>query len=184
MSARFRVFLDTCVIFPQTLRDVLLTAAEHDLYFPLWSPDVLDDMERNLIAKRGLTAQQTAHLREKMISAFPDSTVSGYQSLVASMTNHQGDRHVLAVAVRGNAEVIVTENLRHFPTAACEPYEIRPCSVDDFLSDLLSVDHERICDVLRSIERDRRNLPLAAIVRIIGIVAPQFQRGVSFHLGI
>ncbi|HVA27924.1 MAG TPA: PIN domain-containing protein [Candidatus Baltobacteraceae bacterium] len=184
MSARFRVFLDTCVIFPQTLRDVLLTAAEHDLYFPLWSADVLDEMERNLVENRALTQQQTAHLREEMISAFPDSTVSGYQPLIASMTNHEGDRHVLAAAVRGNAEVIVTENLRHFPTAACEPYEIRPCSVDDFLSDLLSVDHERVCDVLRSIERDRRNLPLADLVRVIGIVAPQFQRGVSFHLGI
>lgn len=184
MSARFRVFLDACVLFPQTLRDVLLTAAESGFYFPLWSEDVPDEIERNLIENRRLTPQQTAHLREEMTRAFPDSTVSNYGSLVASMTNDEHDRHVLAAAVRGNAEVIVTENLRHFPAEACSPYEIRPCSVDDFLSDLLSLDHERLCGVLRTIERDRKNLPVAEIVRIIGIVAPQFQRTVSFHLGI
>ncbi len=184
MSARFRVFLDACVLLPQTLRDVLLTAAESGFYFPLWSEDVLDEMERNLIDKRGLTPQQTAHLREEMLRAFPDSTLSDYGSLIASMTNPEHDRHVLAAAVRGNAEIIVTENLRHFPAEACDPHEIRPCSVDDFLSDLLSLDHERLCEVLRTIERDRRNLPLAEIVRIIGIIAPQFQRAVSFHLGI
>jgi hypothetical protein len=184
MSARFRVFLDACVLFPQTLRDVLLTAAESGLYYPLWSDDVLDEVKKNLIEKRGLTADQTARLRHEMTAAFPDSKVLGYAPLIASMTNHDGDKHVLAAAVRGNAEVIVTENLRHFPTAACDPYDIRPCSADDFLCDLLSVDYERLCAVSRTIERDRRNLPLAEIVGIVGIVAPQFQRGVSFHLGL
>jgi hypothetical protein len=183
MSARFRVFLDACVLFPQTLRDVLLTAAESGLYHPLWSADVLEEVERNLIENRRLTPEQTAHLRSEMTSAFPNSTVSGYAPLIASMTNHDGDKHVLAAAVKGNAEIIVTENLRHFPVEACDPYEIRPCSVDDFLCDLLS-DHERLCEALRTIERDRRNLPIAEIVRIVGIVAPQFQRGISFHLGI
>lgn len=184
MSARFRVLLDTCVLFPQTLRDVLLTAAESGLYYPLWSTGVLDELERNLIEDRGLTQEQTAHLRTEMEGAFPDSTVTGYESLIDSMSNHEGDRHVLAAAVRGNAEVIVTENLRHFPDNACEPYGITPCPVDDFLSDLLSVGHGRMCDVLRIIERDRRNLPITELVRIVGIVAPKFQRAVSFHLGI
>jgi len=183
MSSRFRVFLDTCVLFPQTLRDVLLTAAESELYFPLWSSSVLDELERNLIEDRGLTRQQTNRLREAMISAFPESIVSGYQALIPAMKNHEGDRHVLAAAVRGSATVIVTENLRHFPTVACEPYEIRPRSVDEFLSELLSLDRDRVCDVLRSIARDRKNLPLAEIVRLIGIVAPHFQRAISFHLG-
>ena len=68
------------------LRDVLLTAAERDLYSPLWSSDVLDEMERALIEKRRLTKQQTARLREKMTRAFPDSTVSGYGSLIASQS--------------------------------------------------------------------------------------------------
>ncbi len=184
MSARFRVFIDACVLFPQTLRDVLLTAAESGLYYPLWSADVLDELDRNLIENRGLTREQTAHLRGEMNRAFPESRVSGYEPLIATMTNHEGDRHVLAAAIRGNAETIVTENLRHFPKVACDPYEIRLCSVDEFLSDLLSVDHERMCEVLRTLERDRRGLPVADIVRIVGIVAPQFQRGISFHLGI
>jgi hypothetical protein len=184
MSARFRVFLDACVLFPQTLRDVLLTAAESGLYYPLWSSTVLDEVEQNLLENRGLTREQTTRLRGEMNRAFPESNVSGYEQLIGAMNNHEGDRHVLAAAIRGNAETIVTENLRHFPKAACDPYEVRPCSVDDFLTDLFSVDHERVVEVLRTLERDRRGLPVTEILRIIGIVAPQFQRVISFYLGI
>jgi hypothetical protein len=86
----FPSFLDTCVLFPQTLRDVLLTAADSGLFFPLWSSDLVDEMERNLIENRGLTRQQTAHLREEMIGAFPDSTILGYEPLIPTMTNHEG----------------------------------------------------------------------------------------------
>lgn len=187
MSARFRVFLDACVLFPQILRDVLLTAAESGLYFPLWSSNVLDEIERNLIENRRLTPQQTTHLRDEMIRAFPDSTVLGYEPLIASMTNHEGDRHVLAAAVRGNAEVIVTENLRHFPAEACDPYEIRPSSVDDFLSDLLSVDHERLCEVLRTIGataetcRSRRSFASSVSLRRSSNVASPFILGSEWY---
>jgi hypothetical protein len=108
-------------------------------------------MERNLIENRGLTREQTAHLRGEMDRAFPESSISGYEQLIDAMKNHEGDHHVLAAAIRGNAETIVTENLRHFPKAACDPYGIRPCSVGDFFCDLLSVDHERMCEVLRNL---------------------------------
>jgi hypothetical protein len=37
------------------------------------------------------------------------------------MTNEPKDRHVLAAAVRGRADVIVTENIRDFPPLAADP---------------------------------------------------------------
>ena len=45
----------------------------------------------------------------------PDAEVTGYETLIDGMTNHEKDRHVLAAAVRGNAEVLVTFNLDDFP---------------------------------------------------------------------
>jgi hypothetical protein len=74
-----------------------------------------------------------------MSRSFPDALVTGYESLVDGMTNHPKDRHVLAAAVRANAEVIVTFNLRDFPEPALKPYDIAAIHPDDFLLDQLAV---------------------------------------------
>lgn len=52
----------------------------------------------------------------------------------AILANHRGDRHVLAAAVRGRADVIVTENLRHFAAYAPDPYSVEAQAPDEFLS--------------------------------------------------
>lgn len=49
-----------------------------------------------------------------MVSAFPDSSVTGYEPLIPVMANDPKDRHVLAAAVRGQAHALVTQNLRDF----------------------------------------------------------------------
>lgn len=49
------------------------------------------------------------------------------------MTNDPGDRHVLAAAVAGSAEAIITFNLEHFPPEACEPFGVEATHPDEFL---------------------------------------------------
>ena len=60
-----------------------------------------------------------------MNGAFPDALVVGYEALIGKMVNDPKDRHVLAAAVRGGAEVLVTENLRDFPVDAVRLYDIK-----------------------------------------------------------
>ena len=184
MSARFPVLLDTCILVPAVLRDVLLTAAEAGLYRPLWSPDILDALERTLTGDLGLEPAQASHARQEMEAFFPEALVTGYAHLSASMMNHDGDRHVLAAAVQGGTDIIVTENLRHFPVAACEPHEIEAISTDEFLCDLLDLDAEGMCGALRTLERLRRDLSVAAILTSVSLVAPQFARDAAFRLGL
>jgi hypothetical protein len=66
------------------------------------------------------------------------------------MTNDPKDRHVLAAAVRCNAELIVTFNRKDFPQAALEPYSITVAGPSTFLQDLYELDPET---VLVTIER-------------------------------
>jgi predicted nucleic acid-binding protein len=124
-----RVVLDTCVLFPDYLRDTLLRLAEAEIYEPLWSADILEELRRNVAAK--MPEVKAKRLVEVMAESFPHSAVTGYATLVPDMRNDPKDRHVLAAAVCGEAHAIVTRNLRDFPAEASEPYDIEVLSPDD-----------------------------------------------------
>ncbi|MFC0115577.1 PIN domain-containing protein [Kibdelosporangium aridum] len=142
------MFLDTCVLLKPYLCDTLLSIAECGIYRPMWSADVLTELERNL-RKRGANDAQVAHRLEQMTAHFPDAMVTGYDDLVDSMTNHPKDRHVLAAAVRGGAETLVTENLKDFPGDALEAYDIIAANQDDFLLDQLDLSPGVVLSALR-----------------------------------
>ncbi|MCS0638810.1 PIN domain-containing protein [Streptomyces sp. LP05-1] len=142
-----RVVLDTCVLYPNYLGDALLRLAEAETYEPLWSADILEELRRNVALRPG--EQRAGRLVATMADAFPDSCVTGYDDLVPAMGNDVKDRHVLAAAVRGEAHVVVTSNLKDFPVTATEPYEIEVLSPDDFLLDLLDLTPARVPAVLR-----------------------------------
>ncbi|MFF4079124.1 putative toxin-antitoxin system toxin component, PIN family [Streptomyces sp. NPDC001777] len=150
-----RVVLDTCVLFPNYLRDTLLNLAEAELYEPLWSTGILDELTRNVGERIG-DAKAKA-IVEAMAGTFPDSLVSGYEALVPAMTNDPKDRHVLAAAVRGQAHAVVTLNVKDFPAEASDPYEIEVLCPDDFLLDMLDLAPMEMNHVLRTqVDRYRR----------------------------
>lgn len=131
-------FFDTCVLFKPYVCDTVLTIADAGLYRPLWSADVLTELDRNL-RRCGRTDAQVAHRLARMTASFLDAEVVGYERLIDAMTNDKKDRHVLAAAVRGGAEVLVTENIKDFPAAAVAPYDIVAVHQDDFLLDQLDL---------------------------------------------
>ena len=69
-----------------------------------------------------------------------DALVTGYESLIESLVlPDPDDRHVLAAAIVTGADVIVTRNLRHFPAAALDPYDIEAQHPDEFIRHLLDL---------------------------------------------
>ena len=82
---------------------------------PEWSREILEEVSRTLLGKFGLTLAQVSRREAALQRHFADAWVDGHQGLIPSMTNHDGDRHVLAAAVYSGAGIIVTANLRHFP---------------------------------------------------------------------
>jgi predicted nucleic acid-binding protein len=119
----FSALLDTCVLYPAYLRDSLLRLASAGLYRPLWSSGILEELRRNLL-EAGLPDQAVERLFANMATAFEDAEITGYEDLIAEMTCHEKDRHVLAAAVRGNAGALVTFNLSDFPPASVKRYEM------------------------------------------------------------
>lgn len=133
----FSAVLDTNVLYPFSLRDTLLRLAELELYTPLWSERILDEMRRNLV-ERQITDEQADRLAAAMRGAFEEAEVDAaeIERLEPAMTNDPNDRHVLAAAVAAGSELIVTFNLADFPARACEPLGVEAIHPDDFLLDL------------------------------------------------
>jgi len=159
----FSVVLDTCVLYPAYLRDTLLRMASAELYRPLWTRTILDELTANL--PEAVTPLAAQRLRAAMTRHFPDAEVTGYEALVESMTNDPKDRHVLAAAVRSRASAIITFNLADFPPAATDPYDIEVQHPDEFLLNQLDLAPGVALDVLRRQVRgyDRPTMDLFAL---------------------
>jgi predicted nucleic acid-binding protein len=133
-----RVLLDTCVLYPAYLRDTLLRLAEVELFSPLWSAAIFEELRRNLI-DIGLGDVAVDRMLARMSETFEDANVARYEHLVESMTCDPKDRHVLAAAVHGHAEALVTLNVRDFPSESVRPHQVKVRSPDDFLLDLFDL---------------------------------------------
>jgi len=134
MNKDYLAVLDACVLVGAGLRDTLLRLAETPrLYVPKWSDDIVAEVKRTLEKKLGKSSAQTEHLVTELKKAFPEAWVSGYKSLEAVLQNDPEDRHVLAAAIRGGAQTIVTFNLKDFPAKALAEYDIEAVHPDEFL---------------------------------------------------
>lgn len=144
-----RILLDSSVLFPNVLRDTLLTLAEHDLFEPQWSAAILAEVRRNVIAKRGVSAAAIDRTIALMSSAFEYALVEGWEPLVETLRlPDPDDRHVLAAAIAGGAGSIVTENLRHFPISELRTYRVTAVDADHFLMDLFGDESTTILTAL------------------------------------
>jgi predicted nucleic acid-binding protein len=134
----FPAFLDTSVLYGARLNDLLLWLADAGAFRPLWSADIMSELERNLL-KNGEDSELVRKRVGTMRNYFPDAMVEGYGDLIEGMTCDSKDRHVLAAAVRANAEVLVTFNLKDFPAQSTAAFEIEVVYPDDFLLDQLDL---------------------------------------------
>jgi predicted nucleic acid-binding protein len=137
----FVVIYDACVLYPAPLRDLLLRVALAGVVRARWSDEILDECFRNIVSNRpDLPAAALARTRELMCEAVPDCLVTNYHDLADHvLLPDPDDRHVLAAAIRSNAQVIVTFNLKDFPDAALAPFGIEAKHPDDFLLDAIGI---------------------------------------------
>lgn len=155
------VVVDSCVIYPMPLCDTLLRAAEAELYQVYFSQEILDGATRNLVKKGRMTESKAQQFQEIIKTNFPEAIVEVPEDLVIKMTNHPGDRHVVAAAIVAQAEVIVTSNLKHFPSYSLEPYGIKAWHPDDFLVNLYEQFPERIIKVIQQQSEDLKKPPIS-----------------------
>jgi len=134
---RQRVLIDANVLAYVSVADLLLRLPKRGLLFwLLWSEEILAETLRTYTKKFGWKPDAVVRRIDAMRSAFPEASVSGYEKWVDQCTNDEGDRHVLAAAIEGQAQVIVTFNYRHFKEADLAPWGIRAIHPKDYLLNL------------------------------------------------
>lgn len=151
LIGRYTAVLDACVLHPVFVRGVLLWFAAERLYRPLWSADILDEWQRSLARKfPELAAEQIAQHRLVMETAFEDAMVTGHQPIAQGLTlPDPDDRHVLAAAIVGRADAIITANLRDFPDEQILPFNVEAIHPDDFIVNAIDLDTGKALAALR-----------------------------------
>lgn len=138
-SVRFTCVLDTNIIHPIAIRDLLFWFAWHDLYTPKWSKHIFDEWHKLMINK-GLTNEEALKRSSQATKAFPDALVMNYEGLIDTLKlPDPKDCHVLAAAIKTNANVIVTNNLKDFPKEYLATFGLSAKSADDFLTDIIDL---------------------------------------------
>lgn len=178
----FWAVLDACVLHPIGLADTLLWVAHVEVYQPLWSRDILEELRRSVL-ERLPEANIDARIAD-MVEAFPEAEVAGYEALVDGLANDPKDRHVLAAAIVGKAQVIVTTNLRHFPAETCQPYGVEAQHPDEFLTNALHIDPDRVVRALaqQAAAKQRPPITFDELMDRLGETAPIFVGEVRDHV--
>lgn len=141
-SVKFKCVLDTNVIYPLWIRDLLMWFAFYELYTPKWSSNIFDEWIA-VMERKGINREEAKKRAQKMNQAFPDALVRNYEPLIESLNlPDKDDRHVLAAAIKTNADLIITNNLKDFPEEYLSTFGIKVKTPDDFLTDIIDLNHD------------------------------------------
>lgn len=143
-----RVVLDTCVLYPTVMREMLLGAAQLGHFTPLWSARILEEWAR-AARKLGSGGEMQARGEIALVqAAWPGAELPAAPGIEARLwLPDPADLHVLAVAVAGSADAIVTLNRKDFPKNILAEEGLERIAPDEFLYDLWLKDAKGLGEV-------------------------------------
>jgi predicted nucleic acid-binding protein len=154
-------FYDASVLYPSELRNLLMHLALTGLFRAKWSATVHQEWICALLRRRpDLSREKLERTRLLMDLHAADALVTGYEDLIEDLQlPDPDDRHVLAAAIRGRADVIVTANLRDFPANILGRFGIEARHPDEFILSLLDLAPGLVAGAARDHRESLRNPP-------------------------
>jgi predicted nucleic acid-binding protein len=162
-NARYTALLDACVLYPLAMTDALMSLATAGLFAAKWSTRIEQEWIAALEEQRPDLRGKLEFRRDCMREAVPDWEVSetAWGPLVSAYElPDPDDRHVLAAAVAGHADCIVTANLRDFPVGVVGAYGIEVVDPDRFIINQWDLDPVTAMTAFKHM-RARRRRPQA-----------------------
>ncbi|MDX8349714.1 PIN domain-containing protein [Cognatiyoonia sp. IB215446] len=147
-----RVMIDACVLYPTVMREALIGCAKEGLFEPRWSVRILDEWA---LAAAKLSQQQEVIARGEIAAlkaAFPDTMVRFDDDFARQFSlPDPNDIHVLAAAVAGSCDAILTLNHKDFPRDILADAMLERVGPDLFLCDLLSQAPDQVWRVAEAV---------------------------------
>lgn len=138
LANRFTVVLDTNVLYGALVANIALSLGAAQLFRPRWSGQTLDELVRTLSKRIGNDKAQAK--RDSIEDAFPEGIVEVPLDLLEPLNlPDQDDRHILGAAIKARAALIVSENLKDFPSEELDKYEVEVVTPDAFFADTLDL---------------------------------------------
>lgn len=154
-----KVLLDTCVIYPTVMREMILGVAGAGAFVPLWSERIIAEWV-HATAKLGPDAQAQATGEAALMAAkWPEAGVAWPPSLEARLwLPDPADRHVLAAAIAGSADGILTLNARDFPRGVLAEEGLWRADPDGFLHGIWQAQPDLVAEVGQGVLAKARRL--------------------------
>lgn len=171
----FTALYDANVLYSAPLRDLLMRLALTGLFRAKWTEDIHAEWTRNLLANRpDITREQVDRIKRLMNEHTKDALVEGYQPLIPAIQDlpDPDDRHVLAAAIVGRANVIVTYNLKDFPQPALALFGIEAQHPDEFIRHLIDLNEIAVCTAVQQQRLALKNPP-KSVEELLDILALQ-----------
>lgn len=170
--AELTALLDANVLYSAQLRDLLVNLTSTELFRARWTAAIHDEWTRNLRERRpDLAAEKIERVRTLLDASVPDCLIEGYEALIPALELPDADdRHVLAAAIHGRADVIVTYDLGHFPDELLSGHGdellsghgIEAQHPDAFVAHLLDLDEAGAIAAIRRLRAGLRRPPVTA----------------------
>lgn len=159
--ARYTALLDACVLYPLAMTDALLSLATAGFFAAKWTTRIEDEWMRALERQRPDLVGKLGVRRDSMRDAIPDWEVpeAAWTALVKGIElPDPDDVHVLAAAIAGHADCIVSANLKDFPSAVLLEYGIEAVDPDTFMINQWDLDPVGAIAAFKRM-RERRKKP-------------------------
>lgn len=134
-----RVFADTNVLFPFSVMDLLLALTEDAIHEVIWTDTLLDEWEDVIVREHHRSTESAASVTRAIRDHFPESKIErkDYEHLLDEMPGPDPDDHEhMAAAITGGAAVILTRDVKDFPTTPLADRGLRVMDPDAYLSEL------------------------------------------------
>lgn len=156
----FVVIYDACVLYPNTLRDLLIRVGLKNFVRARWTDMILDEVDRNIAQDYDIAPAKLQRRRALMNGAIRDCLVTGFEPLIEGLKlPDPDDRHVLAAAIHAGAQVIVTNNRKDFPPDYLGDWGIERKNADEFVMDRMGLDDRVVYACIQEIATSRRRAP-------------------------
>lgn len=154
-----RVLLDTCVIYPTVMRQMVLGVAKQGVFTPLWSARIIEEWQRAAI-KLGAQGVAQAGAEAALLSArWPQAEVIWPPSLEARLwLPDASDTHVLAAAIAGSADLILTLNAKDFPRNILAEEGLSRTDPDGFLHGIWQAQPDLVAGVAQEVLAEAQRL--------------------------